>query len=65
MNATKQGHNAGQSTRRVVDKATHTAYEGGKTVLTAASGFIKGFLAPADAYVVPRAKRTTRSAKAK
>jgi hypothetical protein len=57
MNATKQGHQAGQSTRLVVNKATHTTVEAGKTVATAAIGFLKGFLAPADAYVVPKRAR--------
>jgi hypothetical protein len=56
MNATKQGMKAGQSTRRVVDKATHTTIEGGKTVVTAVSGFVKGFISGAPAPIV-QAKR--------
>lgn len=63
MNATNQGINAGQSTRLVVNKATHTTVEAGKTVATAVGGFIKGFFAPADAYVVPSTPRKPRSTK--
>lgn len=61
MNATKQGLQAGQSTRIALNKATNTAVEGGKTVATAVSGFIKGFLAPTEA--LPQAKRAAPKAK--
>lgn len=61
MNATKQGLQAGQSTRIALNKATNTALEGGKTVATAVSGFIKGFLAPVEAP--PQAKRAAPKAK--
>lgn len=63
MNATKQGLQAGQSTRIALNKATNTAVEGGKTVATAVSGFIKGFLAPTEAYEAPKAKRAAPKAK--
>ncbi|MDL2342421.1 MAG: hypothetical protein QFB87_05080 [Patescibacteria group bacterium] len=56
MNATKQGLQAGQSTRRIANKATSTAVEGGKTVATAVSGFVKGFFSNPDAPA-PRARR--------
>lgn len=64
MNATNQGIKAGQSTRLAVNKATHTTVEAGKTVGTALGGFIKGFFAPADAYVVPSKPSTPRKSRA-
>lgn len=59
MNATKQGINAGQSTRKVVNHATHSTIEAGKTVATAVGGFFKGFLA--SEYPVQSTKRSVPS----
>ena len=65
MNNTKQGYTAGQSTRVVVNKATHTTVEAGKTVATTVGGFLKGFFANPDQPVGIKAnpKRIARSAK--
>ena len=62
MNATKQGINAGQATRRVVNKATSTTVEASKTVGTAVGGFWKGFFSNPD-VPAPRAKRVANKAK--
>ena len=67
MNATQQGLSAGQSTRRVVNKATTTAVDGGMTVATAVSGFFKGFFsspeaAPEVAAIKPTTRRTAKAA---
>ena len=64
MNATKQGLSAGQSTRRVVNKATTTAVDGGMTVATAVGGFFKGFFSSPDEVVAVKpspARRTTKA----
>lgn len=60
MNATQQGLSAGQSTRRVVNQATHTVVEGGLTVTTALAGFMKGFFSTPEAAPEVAAKPTTR-----
>ena len=67
MNATQQGLSAGQSTRRVVNQATHTVVEGGLTVTTALAGFMKGFFsspeaAPEVAAIKPTTRRTAKAA---
>lgn len=69
MNATQQGLSAGQSTRRVVNQATHTVVEGGLAVTTALAGFMKGFFstpeaAPEAAPEVAAKPTTRRTAKA-
>ena len=65
MNNTKQGYSAGQSTRVVVNNATHTTVEVGKTVATTVGGFLKGFFTNPDQpkVITANPKRIARSAK--
>lgn len=62
MNASIKGKQAGKSTRRVVNNATHFTVESGKTVFTAVGGFFSGFFSDPDAPAPKsRAKRATRN----